>query len=477
MELRFQANKPIDVKIGDFAPDFPSVDPSLILDMVGAIPTIAGYRARNAPAPYAPALPEAPLGGYVAFYADGSLSVLAAGANHIYRLVAGAWVIADTTGPFAATQPWNFVQFNDDVIAFNGSIQLPQVAAGVGGTFAALGGSPPFNMSTGISVGGVLVGYVGPAWANSAAGTDNNWIPNVQTQAGQGTLYDYPGNIIAAAGFFRMQIVFKPASMYILNYIGQDTIWQNQLASNTTGTWGQGCVVIGPEAVYFIGNDDFWVTQGYAPTRMQGVNGPNGVKEWFFRNIYRDASNNPIYLKNTQGWYDPENAVVNWYWVSNAAPYPGVPDRVLSYNVRSNRWATDYLNAKLVISNTQPGLTSGLFFDVNNVLQSWSGAPTTQGLLTGYYGDSSNMSQLLKAKPIYLGSESGQIGLPTSEQLTPLSVYVMGDTDRVGDPGVLAADGFYYLRDSNKYHRLHLVTQGPCEVVGWSFEARAAGNR
>jgi hypothetical protein len=463
--------------MGDYAPDYPSITPGLILDMAGALPTIAGYRARNAAAQYAPALPETPLGGYVALYSDGSLSVLAAGALHIYRLTAGAWVIADTTGPFNATEPWNFTQFNDDVIAFNGSITHTQVAAGVGGTFVNLGGSPPNNMFTGISVGGVLVGYVGPSWANSAAGTDDNWTPNVQTQAGSGTLYDYPGNVVAAASFFRMQIVFKPASMYILSYIGQDTIWQNQLASNATGTWGQGCVVVGPEAVYFIGNDDFWLTQGYAPTRMQGLNGPNGVKQWFFRNVYRDVNGNPIYLANTCGWYDPENAVVNWHWVSNQAPYLGVPDRILSFNVRNNRWAADYINARYVIPNTQPGLTSGLYFDTNNVLQSFNTTPTTMGLLTGYMGDSSNMTALLKAKPIYMASESNQIGLPVTEQLTPLSVYVLGDTDTVGNPGTLAADGYYYFRDTNKYHRLHQVTTGPTEITGWSYEARLAGTR
>jgi hypothetical protein len=470
--MRLQKDKPVIVRMGEFAPNYPSDDLGLILDMQGGIPSISGYRARNAPAPYAPALPEAPLGGCVALYSSGAVSVLAAGAQHIWRLVAGAWVQADSTGGYGVTQPWNFTQFNDDVIAFNGSLAAPQVATGSAGTFGNLGGSPPANMFTGISVGGVLVGYVGPNWANSAAGTDNNWTPNVQTQAGTGTLYDYPGNIVAAASFFRMQIVFKAASMYILSYIGQDTIWQNQLASNATGTWGQGSVVVGPEAVYFIGNDDFYMTQGYTPTRLPGINGINGVRHWFFSNA------NPAYLANTLGWYDPVNSVVNWHWVSNQAPYPGVPDRVLSYHIRSNRWGTDYINAKYVFPNTQPGLTSGLYFDVNNVLQSWTDTPATMGLLTGYAGDPSNLSQVIRARPQYQASAAlASNGLPSSQTLTPLSVYVLGDTDAVGDPATFGADYWGYYRETNRYHRLHLVTTGPCEVVGWAYEARAAGNR
>ena len=134
---RFQADRPAMVQIGDFAPDNPSVDPSLVLDMTGAVPRQGGYSAHNAPTPYASALPETPLGGYVAMYGDGTVSVLAAGPTHIYRWNGSTWNVAG--GPYVVAQRWRFTQFNDDVIAFNGDIAAPQVAAGPAGTFANLG--------------------------------------------------------------------------------------------------------------------------------------------------------------------------------------------------------------------------------------------------------------------------------------------------------------------------------------------------
>lgn len=462
--------------IADFQPDVDPTTPGIILDEWNAVPSMAGCRARPAPAQFAPALPERPLGGYIALYGDGTLSVVAGGPTHLYRLVAGAWVVADTTGPFSTTQKWRFSQFNDDLIAVNGGVTNAQVAAGAAGTFHNLTGGPPTNLVTAISVGGVFVGYKGAAWANSAAGTDNNWTPDVQTQAADGTLYDYPGNITAASPFFRTQVVWKGASMYVLAYVGADTIWQNQLASNATGTWGQECVVQSPEAIYFIGNDDFWTTQGYAPTRV-----PNNVKEWFFRNIYRDIHNNPIYLQDTWSWYDPENAVVYWHFVSKAAPYPpylprgvdpGTADRYLAYNVRSQRWGTGYLNTVCVIGNTQPGLTNGMYFDTNFVLQSWTGAPTTMGLLTGFVGDQSKLSQLQRVRPGYAD------GLyPTSDQITPLATYVLGKPAIVGLPFIKGQDDWHNGRSYSRYHQVHLTTVGDTEVTGFAAELRIGGNR
>ena len=466
----YQAGQGKTIPIKDWAPDLAPTEYDgwgMLLDTVNAVPSMAGYRARPSPIQYAPALPARPLGAYVALYQDGTLSVLAGTATHLYRLIAGVWTVADTTGPFTVTQRWRFTQFNDDVIAVNGDLASAQVAAGASGTFANLGGTPPLNMATVISVGGVLVGYVGPAWANSAAGTDNNWAPNVQTQAANGTLYDYPGSIAGASPFFRTQVVFKQASMYILLFVGADTIWQNQLASNATGTWGQECIVQWPEAVGFIGNDDFWITQGYAPTRIQ-----NNVKEWFFRNVYRDVNNNPAYLKNSWSWYDPENAVAYWHFVSKVAPYLGICDRYVAYNVRSQRWATGYLNTPCVVGNTQPGLTAGLYFDMQNVLQIWNGTPATMGLLTGYVGDESALTQIMKARATYSD------GLyPSSDQITPLSTYILGKASQVGTPGIKGIDDWFNYRAYNRFHQVHLITQGDTEVTGFAGEFRVGGNR
>ena len=463
------------IDIVDFAPD---LDPrankgfGTILDMTNAVPSIAGYRSRPSPVAQSDQLPETPLGAYIALYSDGSTSVFAGGANHLWRLVGGTWVQADTVSSYGVSSGarWRFTQFNDDVIATNQSVTSPQVATGIAGTFTNLTGNPPANPHTIIAVGEGVMAFAGTNWYFSAVGSDNNWTPNLQTQAGFGPLTDFPGPIVAAAPFFRTAIVFKMQAAWILTFIGADTIWQNQLIANATGTWNQECVVLGPEQVAFLGNDDFWVTQGYAPTRI-----PNNLKEWFFLNLYRDNPQkyNPIYLFKSWSWYDPENAIYYWHFVSNKAPYPGgVCDRYVAFNIRAQRWGTGYLLTPCVVPNTQPGRTTGLYFDVNNVLQSWSGPPGAMTLLTGFAGDESKLSQLMKVRICYANGME-----PASENIQPFHVNTVGEQPIVGPVPILGADDWFNFRQYDRFHQLLVTTTGMTEITGFAGEARVGGTR
>ena len=459
----------VEVPFDDFAPDKPITSPGIILDAHDYVPTIKGYKARNSPALYAAALGGTPLGAYVALYADGTTSVIVGTATHLYRLILGVWTPIDTTGPFAATHPWNFAQFGDDVIAVNPDVAQPQVANGAAGTFANLGGTPPTNPTTVISVSGFAVMYKLNEWFNSSAGTDTGWTPNVQTQSGSGFLYDYPGNIVAASPFFRNQIVWKKQAMWLLSYVGGTQVWSSELISVGTGTWSQSCVVGLPEAVAFLGTDDFYISQGYAPSRI-----PNNLKEWFFDvSIYRDpTTNEPTFLGNTQSWFDPVESVAYWHYVSASNANSNLPDQYVAWNTRNNRWSHGYLNTNLVVNNTQPGITTGLYFDTANVLRTWTGTPGNCSILTGFQGDPDNLTQLQRVRGTY-----NQNFYPTSQNLIPLSAYILGQAPTVGTPGTLGQDAWFNLRQTNRYHQVQLSTVGASEIQALAYEMRVSGVR
>lgn len=448
-----------EVALTDFAPDLDPTSPGIILDASNAIPSMKGYKARNAPTQYASALPAKALGGYVALYSNNTTSTLAATAQHIYRWDGAAWVVADTTGPFAATHPWVFTQFANDVIAVNPDVLNMLVAAGPAGNFVNLGGSPPNNPVSVVSVAGFVAAYKNNQWFNTGAGVDNNWVPDIQTQAATGFLYDMPGNIVAAAAFFRTQLVWNMNAMWQLNYIAGSQVWASQPLSLGMGTFGQGCVCQLPEMVAFLGTDDFYQSQGYAPERI-----PNSLKEWFFVNA------DPVYLPIVQSWFDPDEAVVYWHFVSTAAPYAGEADRYVAWNSRTGRWSVGHLNSTYVIGNTQPGLQDGLFFDHGNILRTWNATPTTMSLLTGYMGDADSLTQVTKVRGKYSVS-------PTSEVWTPEHTYILGTSDTVDAPAILADDGWHNLRVTDRYHRGLLSTVGPCEITALAFEARTSGVR
>jgi hypothetical protein len=455
-----------EVPFYDFAPDLNLTTPGIILDASSAIPTIKGYKARNSAVQVAPALPltsggatEPPLGAYVALYSDGTTSILAGTATRLFRLVSGAWT--QIGSGYSATFPWVFTQFADDVLGTSPTNANIQVAAGPTGTFGNLTGSPPTNAATIISVAGFAAAYVKNQWFNSSAGTDTGWPPNVTTQSGSGFLYDYPGNIVAAAALFRNQIVWKQTSMFMLTYVGSNQVWSSQILSSNTGTWGQGCVCLMPTAAAFLGTDDFYICQGAAPSRI-----PNNMKEWFFINA------DPKYLPVVSSWYDPLTATCYWHFVSNQPPYTGVPDRYVGWNSRSGRWCPGYLNTPLVVWNTQPGQQAGLYFDQTGPLMSWTGRPTTMFILTGFQGDADNLTQLQKVRVAYTTAF-----LPQSQTMIPMHVYRLGDYPKVEAAALLAADGWHNLRFTDRYHQVQIQTNGPCEIMSMAYEGRLAGVR
>lgn len=454
-----------EIPFFDYAPDLASTTPGIILDANAAIPTVKGYKARNNAVVYAPALPTRPLGAYIALYSDGSTSVIAGTLNSLYRLVGGAWNLIGTG--YTATFPWVFAQFADDVLATSAGNTRIQVAPGPSGTFNTLDGTAPTNATSVISVAGFAAAYNRNEWFNSSAGVDTSWTPNVQTQSGSGFLYDLPGNIVAAAPFFRNQILWKTTSMYQLTYIGGTQVWGNQILSPGTGTWGQGCVCLTPSSIAFLGTDDFYVCQGYAPSRI-----PNNFKENFFENVAQDAAGNPTQLQNTTSWFDPINGVVYWHYVSTVAPFPGVPDQYVGWNTRSGRWTHGYLNTPLVVGNTQPSLENGLYFDNNNQLMAWTGPPATMSILTGYQGDADNLTQIQKIRVAYT-----QHYIPTTQICLPMHSNRLGDPPVVEGSAVLATDGWFNTRVTDRYHQMRLTTTGNAEMMAIAYEARVAGVR
>jgi hypothetical protein len=457
----YQQGSGQSIPFQDFAPDLPSDTPGILLDCNNAIPTTKGYKARNTAVQVAPALPEPVYGSYLAYYGDGSTSVLVAGVGHIFRLVSGAWQQAGIG--YGATGRVRFTQFNDDVIAVAPGLS-PIMASGPTGTFAILPGvtgAPPTNASVVLSVAGTVVMYQGANWYNSAFGNDTTWTPDVQTLAATGTLYDYPGPIVAAAPIFRAQLVFKKNAIWLGTFTGAPFVWNFQLISAETGTWGQECVCVLPDSIAFLGIDDFYVTTGYTPTRI-----PNNVRRYFFDNV--DMNN--IHL--TTSWYDDPNATIYWHWCSTQAPNPPDADRYVAYNLRVGKWATGYLAMNTVIGNTQPGNMSGYYLASDHSLWTWTGPPGAMRLKTGYQGSPSRLSQLMRVRATY--SE----GLyPTGESLIPFHTNVLGQPDSQGPTPVLGPDAWHNFRQYDRYHRIQLQTSGPAEVQAIAYEYRQGGVR
>ncbi len=472
-----------ELPIVDFAPDQPWDTPGILLDCQGAMPTIQGYQAMNSALPHVyGALPELPTGSAVATYSDKTPQHWAGGTAHLWRMSgmmddpASTWVQADTQGPvpFNAAK-WRFAQFGDDLIAVGGNSVLPQVANGAGGTFATLGGNPPVGATLVVSVNSQVMMFLGDTWYVSAIGSDNSWNASTQTQAGNAPITDLPGDVIAAQPLYRNVVAFKNVGIWLGSYVGGASIWGFQFISSNNGTWCQEATMAIPEGVAFFGLDDFYVTTGYTPQRI-----PNNLKEWFF-----DTAD-PAFFPSMTSRYDVYHAIGYWHFVSKVAPAAGVPDQYIAYNFRAGRWANGYLQTTCVpIPNFHfgdPTDINGFYFDTDNVLQTFRGPPGPMRLLTGYLGMPRKLSQLLGVRPKYSL-------YPASQTLQAFHVRDIGQQDVAGPAGVMGKGGWFYLRQTDRYHRVQLATVGNAtqpigeniqvgpEVSAFAYEWRESGDR
>lgn len=449
----------------DYAPDLSPVTPGILLDMDGFEPTIKGFRARPTPVTYAPALPGTvtPIGGYVALFSDTSTKVYAASANDIFRLDGATWTNVATG--FTATSRMRFAQFGDDVIAVANNIS-PLVATGPGAPFSLLTGTPPDNATNVVSVSSLVFMTVSDVWYNSAVGSDNNWTPNIQTLAATGQFTDFPGPVVALAPLFRNVIVFKEGSMLLGQLIGGTSIWSFQLLSDETGALCQEAVVLLPESVAFIGQDDFYVTNGNTPQRI-----PNNLKEWFFETA------DPNELGNMLSWYNHHTSVIYWHFVSTSPVVAHQPDLWVAFNVRAGRWAKGRLTTYFVIPVTvghHPSLHGGLFFDVNKVLKTWTGDPGQAFIKTGYVGDPGRLSQVYRLRPKYNVYPTGP-SLP--DLVIPFHTNILGQVPTQDAAAARGNDGWHYFRCYDRYHQVQISTNGDSEIVGAAMEMRVGGVR
>lgn len=490
----------IELPLIDFAPDLAynaSVNARgvVLIDMDGAMPTTKGYQCLNSleayaeapsPATGAPA-PEDVLGSTVTYFSNGVAKIYFGGPTQLWRLDGNSWVSVGSG--FNTKARWRFAQWGDDVIAVNSGggadgapvtphppIVAPLVAHGATGTFAPLAGGPPTNATTVVSVNGQVMMFSGADWYCSALDTDSDWTPDVQTQAGHGPLYDFPGSVVAAVPLFRNVVVFKETATWLFTYVGGRAVWSNQPISNLTGTWCQESVIVLPDKIAFVGRDDFYTCSGYTPQHI-----PNNLKEWFF-----DIAD-PTAFRFMLSRYDETHGICYWYFVSRTPPLFQVPDRWIGWNSRTGKWAAGYLDEtegaiSVPFPNQQPGILTGLIFQSDRVLRSWTGAPGAARYDTGYFGVAGTFTQAMRAKPVYYVE-------PERATLLPWHTRTLGGADINGGTTFLnQRDGWYYFRQYDRWHRIQIMTVGPnikpttvsqtgCEISALAMDWRPGGWR
>ncbi len=296
-------------------------------------------------------------------------------------------------------------------------------------------------------------------------------------------MVDTPGPITAGTSLGPNAIIFKSNSMLVGTQEGYPDGWNFQAVSKSVGAPCQEAVVSTGTALYFIGTDDFYAYQG------NGLPIPIGerVRRWFFNTI------NPNYKTKISSYYDQEQRVIYWAFVSNDS-LNGQIDTCITYNWSTGTWGRMDLNMQgfVQIINGQitynemgvlwaewqdlPNVsydspfwinfrvTPG-FFDNTNTLQALAGASTGASITTNAFGDDLFYSTVQQFKMRFY-----------QEPVSGTAVWQGRPTLGAGDPTFITntntgpfvnSDARFDVDQNARWHNLILTFNGDFEILQW----------
>lgn len=310
------------IPYGELASDRPAA----LIRATGAWATADGFRPAKSFQAITSALAGI-LGGAAYVGSDGTAAFLAGNSTNLYRYSGGSgW--SSVLGSLAATS-WRFDQFDDLVIGVNGA--GPVKFDLIGGTAAALGGSPPTSdlvatvrdqvfLAGDPSARNVLCisGYLdAEEWT---AGTNQSL--NVAFKNG--------GEIMGLAGG-ETGIILQKGAIRRAIYTGDITVWQFDEIAHNIGCMAKGSVASDGQLVFFLSEQGFKMTDRNAVYPI----GDEKIDRWFFSRFSRSD------LESISCAIDPRQTVVIW-------AMPGTPGLLLAYNWTRQKWATLEISTKLV---------------------------------------------------------------------------------------------------------------------------------
>jgi hypothetical protein len=301
------------------------------------------------------ALPAACRGTFFARNADGSIATFAGTATRLYKLnnTNFAWTDVSLGGSayasLSAAFNWQFVQFNNFVIAVQQNV-APQVFDLTGSTaFANLGGAPPQASYVAIInrfvvLSGLLSFPYRVQWSGLNATT--TW-DNVTAQSNYQDLAD-GGLTRGVAGGDQYGIVFQDSAIRSMTFNpGSPTVFDILKVSSSDGMFAPYSAVNAGGATYFCS------TQGFKSIAPGGTPVPIG-KEKFDRAFFADVDQaNPQLII---GAPDPKAPRIYWAYKSLAGQ-AGLFDKIIIYDWMLQRATLVLMSGEYLATLAKPGVT------------------------------------------------------------------------------------------------------------------------
>jgi hypothetical protein len=301
------------------------------------------------------ALPAVCRGYFFARNADGSIATFAGTATRLYRLnnINFGWTdVSAGGGPYASLSAafnWQFVQFNNFVIAVQQSVAPQVFDLTSSAAFANLGGAPPQAsyvavINRFVVLSGLLSFPYRVQW--SGLNATSTW-DNVTAQSNFQDLAD-GGLTRGVAGGDQYGIVFQDSAIRSMTFNpGSPMVFDILKISSSDGMFAPYSAVNAGGQTYFCS------TQGFKTIAPGGAPVPIG-KEKFDRAFFADVDQaNPQLII---GAADPKGPRIFWAYKSLAGA-AGLFDKIIIYDWMLQRATLVLMNGEYLATLAKPGLT------------------------------------------------------------------------------------------------------------------------
>jgi hypothetical protein len=346
---------PSTMEFPPYQPDLNDMGDMNYPNVINVVPRGNGFGPFKDLTSFTQALPAACRGYFFARRSDGSIAVFAGTATELYLLnnTTFAWTVVSkaTYASLATDSNWQFVQFNDLVIAVQANTAPQKFTLASSTNFADLGGSPP--NAGGIAVVGFFVVLTQllsnprrAIWSDLAS-------PEVWTAGvGLADFEDLPdgGSAVGISGGDAYGLLFQEQSIRTLTYApGSAVVFQINRISTQEALFAKYSIINIGERTFYCGAAGFKMVMSGGPPQAIGK---EQVDRFFFNDV--DRSNLQLII----GASDPTATRVYWAYKSQSGQ-AGLFDKVLVYDWANQKrpWSLLVTSGEWIASLSKPGLT------------------------------------------------------------------------------------------------------------------------
>ena len=344
------------IQFPEYAPDVTPLGTSDSQMIFNVVPRADGYGPVQDMTQYAQPLPGPCRGYFFARRLDGSISIFAGTSTALYLLnnSNGTWTNVSQGGGYTAlptTDNWQFVQFNDLVIACQQNTVPQKFILSSSTLFVTLGGSPPQAGAIAV-VGFFIVLTAQTSNQQRASWSDLDAPETWSAGVGLADFQDFPdgGSCIGSSGGDAYGLIFQEQSMRSMTYAaGNPAIFQFYRISTQEVLYAKYSIIQIGNRVFYLGAAGFKSVTG---TQDPVDIGKEKVDRMFFADV------DPSSLQLIIGAPASQSTRVYWTYRSNSGgAVAGNWDRVLVYDWMLDKWTRVNFTGQYLAPLAKPGLT------------------------------------------------------------------------------------------------------------------------